>query len=182
MIVCSPPGADGEPSPVVLAAAALAEVDHVFSLGGAGAVAAMALGTATVPVVQRHMAHGAEPARYTYMGEVFRRQEHLGGRAREYLQVGYEVFARDDPEDHRARAVKAVDPGVVLARRDVEPQFVAQEVCVERLLKQTRRDLGVAIAVGEARAYRVGGVEHLVGHIGVRVLAVKPGVHLAFLC
>ena len=29
----------------------------------------------TVPVVQMHMAHGAEPARYTYSGEVFRRQE-----------------------------------------------------------------------------------------------------------
>jgi ATP phosphoribosyltransferase regulatory subunit len=52
----------------------------------------------TVPVVQMHMAHGAEPARYTYTGEVFRRQEHHGPRAREYLQVGYELFARDDPE------------------------------------------------------------------------------------
>ena len=29
----------------------------------------------TVPVVQMHMEHGAEPARYTYSGEVFRRQE-----------------------------------------------------------------------------------------------------------
>ena len=29
----------------------------------------------TVPVVQMHMEHGAEPARYTYAGEVFRRQE-----------------------------------------------------------------------------------------------------------
>ncbi len=53
----------------------------------------------TVPVVQMHMTHGAEPARYTYMGEVFRRQDGRGrGRAREYLQVGYEIFARDEPE------------------------------------------------------------------------------------
>lgn len=51
----------------------------------------------TVPVVQMHMAHGAEPARYCYAGEVFRRQDHAGPRASEYLQVGYEVFARDDP-------------------------------------------------------------------------------------
>ena len=29
----------------------------------------------TVPVVQMHMANGAEPARYTYAGEVFRKQE-----------------------------------------------------------------------------------------------------------
>jgi ATP phosphoribosyltransferase regulatory subunit len=46
----------------------------------------------TVPVVQMHMAHGAEPARYTYAGPVFRRQEDDAARASEYAQVGYEVF------------------------------------------------------------------------------------------
>lgn len=51
----------------------------------------------TVPVVQMHMAHGADPARYTYAGEVFRRQEHDADRPNEYVQVGYEVFERDDP-------------------------------------------------------------------------------------
>ncbi|MBT9247308.1 ATP phosphoribosyltransferase regulatory subunit [Gemmobacter fulvus] len=52
----------------------------------------------TVPVVQAHMAHGADPARYTYMGEVFRKQDHIGPRASEYLQVGFEMFDRDAPE------------------------------------------------------------------------------------
>lgn len=51
----------------------------------------------TVPVVQMHMAHGAEPARYTYSGEVFRRQEDDPERANEYTQVGYEVFDRENP-------------------------------------------------------------------------------------
>ncbi|SFJ09765.1 ATP phosphoribosyltransferase regulatory subunit [Jannaschia pohangensis] len=51
----------------------------------------------TVPVVQAHMSGGADPARYCYMGEVFRRQEIDEGRPREYLQVGYEVFDRADP-------------------------------------------------------------------------------------
>lgn len=51
----------------------------------------------TVPVVQMHMAHGAEPARYTYAGEVFRRQEDFPDRANEYFQTGYEVFDRNDP-------------------------------------------------------------------------------------
>ncbi|NSX55103.1 ATP phosphoribosyltransferase regulatory subunit [Parasulfitobacter algicola] len=49
----------------------------------------------TVPVVQMHMHDGAEPARYTYSGEVFRRQETDPDRANEYMQVGYEVFDRD---------------------------------------------------------------------------------------
>ena len=48
----------------------------------------------TVPVVQAHMRHGAEPARYCYSGPVFRKQE--GARAREYLQTGFELFARED--------------------------------------------------------------------------------------
>ena len=52
----------------------------------------------TVPVVQAHMAHGAEPARYAYLGEVFRKQARGSGRASEYLQVGYEVFDRQSPE------------------------------------------------------------------------------------
>jgi histidinol dehydrogenase len=58
VIVCSPPGASGLPSDVVLAAAALAGVDRVFALGGAGAIAAMALGTATVPRVDRIVGPG----------------------------------------------------------------------------------------------------------------------------
>ncbi|MGI9368500.1 MAG: ATP phosphoribosyltransferase regulatory subunit, partial [Ruegeria sp.] len=51
----------------------------------------------TMPVVQMHMHEGAEPARYTYSGEVFRRQEHDPDRPNEYIQVGYEVFDREDP-------------------------------------------------------------------------------------
>ncbi len=58
IIVCSPPGPEGLPSPGVLAAAALAGADRVFSLGGAGAVAAMAYGTESVPRVDRIVGPG----------------------------------------------------------------------------------------------------------------------------
>ena len=51
----------------------------------------------TVPVVQMHMSDGAEPARYTYAGEVFRAQEDDADRPTEYFQVGYEVFDGADP-------------------------------------------------------------------------------------
>lgn len=49
--VCSPPGEDGAPAPALLAACALAGVDEVFPLGGAQAIAALALGTESVPAV-----------------------------------------------------------------------------------------------------------------------------------
>jgi ATP phosphoribosyltransferase regulatory subunit len=52
----------------------------------------------TVPVVQAHMAGGPDPARYCYLGEVFRKQDHAGPRASEYLQVGFELFDRQAPE------------------------------------------------------------------------------------
>lgn len=51
----------------------------------------------TVPVVETHMNGGAEPARYTYLGEVFRMQSAGADRPSEYLQVGYEVFDRTAP-------------------------------------------------------------------------------------
>ena len=49
VVVCSPPGPDGAPPAAVLAAAALGGATRVFALGGAGAVAALAYGTASVP-------------------------------------------------------------------------------------------------------------------------------------
>ncbi len=58
VVLCSPPGPDGLPAAVVLAAAALAGVDRVFALGGAGAVAAMAYGTESVPRVDRIVGPG----------------------------------------------------------------------------------------------------------------------------
>ncbi|MBW3534529.1 MAG: histidinol dehydrogenase [Gemmatimonadetes bacterium] len=48
VVVCSPPLTDGRPDPVLLAAAALAGADRLFALGGAGAIGAMAYGTASV--------------------------------------------------------------------------------------------------------------------------------------
>ena len=58
VIACSPPGADGLPAAVLLAAAALAKVDRMFAIGGAGAIAAMAHGTHTVPRVERIVGPG----------------------------------------------------------------------------------------------------------------------------
>jgi histidinol dehydrogenase len=59
IIVCSPPDrTTGRPSDVVLAAAELAGADRVFSLGGAGAIAALAYGTDTVPRVDRIVGPG----------------------------------------------------------------------------------------------------------------------------
>ena len=58
VILCSPPRSNGLPSAAVLAACAIAGVDKVFAVGGAGAVAAMAYGTQSVPRVDRIVGPG----------------------------------------------------------------------------------------------------------------------------
>lgn len=49
VVLCTPPRADGRADPAVLVAARLCGISRVFLLGGAQAIAAMALGTDSVP-------------------------------------------------------------------------------------------------------------------------------------
>lgn len=83
----------------------------------------------TVPVVQMHMEHGAEPARYTYCGEVFRRQEEDVARPSEFIQVGYEVFDRENP-----------------AAADAEVFALFQQVLAPLGLRAATGDMGILMA------------------------------------
>nr|WP_231592719.1 ATP phosphoribosyltransferase regulatory subunit [Pelagovum pacificum] len=83
----------------------------------------------TVPVVQMHMDGGAEPARYTYAGEVFRRQETDPDRPNEYLQVGLELFGGDDP-----------------AAADAEVFALIAEALAPRRLRAAIGDIGILMA------------------------------------
>ena len=58
IVVCSPAGKDGKVSPLILAACKLCQVDHVYALGGAQAIAAMAYGTETVRRVDKILGPG----------------------------------------------------------------------------------------------------------------------------
>ena len=58
IVLCSPPQRDGSPATIVLAACEIADVDRVFALGGAGAIAAMAYGTESVSRVDRIVGPG----------------------------------------------------------------------------------------------------------------------------
>jgi histidinol dehydrogenase len=53
VVLATPPGPDGNIPAPTLAAAAIAGVDQVFSIGGAQAIAALAYGTETVPKVDK---------------------------------------------------------------------------------------------------------------------------------
>ncbi len=107
----------------------------------------------TVPVVQMHMESGAEPARYTYLGEVFRMQDAGSGRPTEYLQLGYEVFDREAPlaadaevfalmlkalGDLPVRAVTG-DIGILLAAIEALRTIPARKAALRRHVWRPRR-------------------------------------------
>ena len=102
----------------------------------------------TVPVVQMHMAHGAEPARYTYSGEVFRRQERDPARANEYIQVGFEVFDRANP-----------------AAADAEVFALIAGAMKDLPLRAVTGDIGLLMAAVEGLQTSVGRKAALMRHI-----------------
>lgn len=54
----SPPQQDGQPHPLVLATAAFLGVEHVYAVGGAQAIGALAYGTETIPGVDKIVGPG----------------------------------------------------------------------------------------------------------------------------
>ena len=70
---CSPPGPSGLPHAGALAVCALLGVEEVYAIGGAQAVAALALGTASIPAVDMVVGPGnayVEEAKRRLFGEV----------------------------------------------------------------------------------------------------------------
>lgn len=57
-LIMATPTPGGEKNPLVLAAAAICEVDRVFTIGGAQAIAALAYGTTTIPKVDKIVGPG----------------------------------------------------------------------------------------------------------------------------
>src|SRR5699024_11585318 len=57
--ITTPPQTDGTVNPHVLAAASLAGIDRIYKIGGAQAIAALAYGTETIPIVDRIVGPGS---------------------------------------------------------------------------------------------------------------------------
>ncbi|MGA9285104.1 MAG: histidinol dehydrogenase [Solirubrobacteraceae bacterium] len=72
--VCTPPGPDGEAHPSILAACRLCGVEHVYRMGGAQAVAALAFGTESVERADVIVGPGN-----LYVQEAKRRLSHVVG-------------------------------------------------------------------------------------------------------
>ncbi len=70
IVMVTPPASDGKIAPAILAAAKVAGVTHIFKVGGAQAIAALAYGTESIPKVDKIVGPGnayvAEAKRQVY--------------------------------------------------------------------------------------------------------------------
>ena len=152
IILCTPPARDGAPGSALLAAAALAGVDRLFAIGGAGAIAAMAFGTETVPRVDRIVGPGN-----AYVAEA---KLQVAGSVAIDLPAG--------PSELLVIADAASDPEVVarevVAQAEHDPRACAVVICVGGPLDA----IGRALARAVARAHRRDIVERaLAGQGGI---------------
>jgi len=126
IVLCSPPGKNGLPSNSVLVAAEIAGVDKVFAIGGAGAIAAMALGTKTIPRVDKIVGPGN-----AFVAEA-------------KIQLA-SVVAFDSPAGPSEL--------VVIADDSANPQVIARELLAQA--EHDPRAIVLAIAIGDKVAHKI---------------------------
>ena len=120
IVLCTPPGPDGLPDPVLLAAADIAGVTRVFALGGAGAIAALAYGTESVPAVRKIVGPGN-----AYVAAAKRQVAAVGRVAIDSPAGPSEVLVvADDSADARTVALELV------AQAEHDPDALALAVVV----------------------------------------------------
>lgn len=151
-IVMVVPTPDGVLNELVLAAAHLAGVDHVFTLGGAQAVAALAYGTETVPRVDKIVGPGniyVATAKRAVFGQVG--IDMIAGPS-EILVVS---DGGTDPEwlamDLFSQAEHDEDAQAILVSWDAE-HVKAVEEAIERLLPDMEREAIIRASLAERGA------------------------------
>ena len=127
IIMVTPPSADGNVHPAILAAAKVCGIRHIFKVGGAHAIAALAYGTETIPAVHKIIGPGN-----AYVAEA-KRQVH-GIVSTDTVAGPSEVLIIADRNN---------DPGIVaadmLAQAEHDPDASAMLVTGTRALPMQRQ-------------------------------------------
>jgi histidinol dehydrogenase len=150
VVVCSPARDDGEPAPSVLAACVIAGVDRVFAVGGAGAIAALAYGTESIPRVDAVVGPGNR-----YVNEAKRQVAAdvavdcpagpsevliVADESASPRLVALEMLAQAEHDPDAAVVLVTVSPGVARAVR---------EELAAALAAQSRREIVAAALAGQ---------------------------------
>lgn len=101
IILCTPTDKEGKVAPAVLFAAMICGVDHVYKVGGAQAIAAMAYGTETIPAVDK-----------------------IFGPGNRYVTKAKEILSRKVAIDMPAGPSEVL----VMADEEAVPEFVAADL------------------------------------------------------
>jgi len=124
IVMCTPPGSDGQIMPLTLVAADMAGADEIYKLGGAQAIAAMAFGTQTIGRVHKIVGPGnvyVTAAKLLVRGTV-------------------EIDFPAGPSEVLIIADRSADPGIVaadmIAQAEHDPSAVAVLVTTDELVGQ----------------------------------------------
>lgn len=153
IIVCTPPGASGQISPLVSSASAY-HADRVFKIGGAQAIAALAYGTETVPKVDVIVGPGN-----AYVNAAKRLV---------YGDVGIDMLA--GPSEVAIVADKDANPALVAADLLAQTEHGADNkgvlfCCSDELMEECKRELDTQ----RARLSR----QEILAHTALSLILVK---------
>lgn len=157
-IVMVVPAPRGEINPLVLAAAAVAGVDRVFTLGGAQAIGALAYGTATIPSVDKIVGPGnayVAQAKRQVFGTVG--IDMIAGPSEILIicdghtdpdWVAMDLFSQAE-HDEDAQAILVSPDRDFLDAVAVRMAVLASDLPRESIVTASLRDHGALIAVGD---------------------------------
>jgi len=148
IVVCSPPGKDGLINPAILYVASILNIEEIYKIGGAQAMAALAIGTQSIKRVDKIVGPG---------------NEFVAAAKKElYGLVGIDFIA--GPTELLIIADRNADPGLIaadlIAQAEHDPQarpwlITYEQILAERVLaeiKEQLKDLKTAEIAGESLA------------------------------
>lgn len=148
----------GERSSMVLAAAALAEVDQVFTVGGAQAIAALAYGTETIPRVDKITGPGntwVTTAKRQVFGQVG--IDMIAGPSEICIVcdgktdpdwIAMDLFSQAEHDELAQSILVSTDEGFLDAVQS-SMQVLVQRMPRRQVIETSLRDRGVFISVGD---------------------------------
>ncbi|MDD4650969.1 MAG: histidinol dehydrogenase [Methanothrix sp.] len=147
--MCTPPKKDGSITPLTLVAADRAGADEIYKLGGAQAIAAMALGTESVPRVQKIVGPGN-----VYVTA-----------AKMILRGSVEIDFPAGPSEVLILADRSADPGAIaadmIAQGEHDPRSISVLVALDDLLASAViEELSIQTAVAARKEIVEQSLEH----------------------
>ncbi len=143
LVLCTPPNKEGKVHPAILYAAKLCGVDHLFKVGGAQAIAAMAIGTTSVPKVDKIFGPGNQ---YVTAAKQFAFQKGIAidmpaGPSEVLVFADESGNANFIAADLLSQAEHGIDSQVVMVSTDKQISERVEEELSNQLLTLPRKEI-----------------------------------------